>query len=112
MSAARHACPLAGYGPAGRARPSTARWAARSVVVRPAAGQLPDQTCIAPPEAACLNLFRGLFGNIRWGTECAQGTGAIRGRPPAMSTCSPYAGPLLDAGWCEPHQGQTADIDS
>jgi hypothetical protein len=56
-------------------------------------------------------LFRGLFGNIGWGTECAQGTGTIGGRLPAMSTCSPYAGALLRAGCCEPHQGQTADID-
>ena len=58
-----------------------------------------------------LILFRELFGNIGWGTECAQGTGATGGRPPAMSACSPYAGALLSAGCCEPRQGQTADID-
>jgi hypothetical protein len=61
--------------------------------------------------AGGLILCRGLFGNIGWGTECAQGTGAIGGRLPAMSTCSPYAGALLPAGCCEPQQGQTADID-
>ena len=56
--------------------------------------------------SATSNPFSGLFGNIGWGTECARGTGAIRGVPRVMSICSPSAEALLRAGRRRPRQGQ------